>query len=118
MSSIDWNAKDPDTISLNGAPENMRPLGNQVVVRLDPLPEKSEGGLWLALDSRDHEHHTGTVIAVGPGKVAPKTGIRHPMELKVGDSVLLGRYVGANFTYEGEVYRIMPEEQIYCVVEK
>jgi len=117
MSEVDWNAKDPDSISLTSAPEKMKPLGNQVVVKLDPLPEKSEGGLWLAADSRDHEHHTGTVVAVGPGKVAPKTGIRCPMELEPGDKVLLGRYVGANFEHEGNVYRIMPEEQIYCVVE-
>jgi len=116
--SIDWSAKDPDSIPLDGDPNKMRPVGNQIIVKLDPLPEKSEGGLWLAVDSRDHEHHTGTVIAVGPGKVAPKTGIRCPMELKTGDKVLLGRYVGANFTFEGDVYRIMPEEQIYCVVEE
>lgn len=115
--SRDWSKADPDTISLSSAPQKMKPIGNQVVVKLDPLPEKSDGGLFLAPDSRDHEHHTGTIVAVGPGKVAPKTHIRWPMETKVGDKVLLGRYVGANFTFEAETYRIMPEEQLFCVIE-
>lgn len=116
--SRDWNAADPDRISLDSPPEKMRPTRDQVVVKLDPLPEKSEGGLFLPTDSRSHEHHMGTVIAVGPGWVAPKTGNRCPMQLKVGDKVLLGRYVGADFEYEGETYRIMPEHQIYCSVEE
>lgn len=114
----DWNKADPEEIFLSRAAGKIKPIGNQVVVKLDPLPEKSEGGLWLATDSRDHEHQTGRVMAVGPGKVAPKTHIRYPMELKVGDKVLLGRYVGANFKFEGNIYRIMPEEQIYCRIEE
>lgn len=115
--SRDWSKADPDSIELSSAPQKMKPISNQVVVKLDPLPEKSEGGLFLAPDSRDHEHHTGTIVAVGPGKVASKTNIRYPMTVKVGDRVLLGRYVGSNLTFEGETYRIMPEEQLYCVIE-
>ena len=113
----DWSAADPDTVSLECAPQKMRPIGNQVVVKLDPLPEKSEGGLFLPVDNRSQEHHTGTVVAVGPGKVAPKTHVRYPMETKIGDKVLLGRYVGSNLEFEGQTYRIMPEEQLYCIIE-
>ena len=116
--SRDWSAADPDKIDLVGNPSKLRPTGNQVVVKLDKLPEKSAGGLYLAPESRDHEHHTGVVVAVGPGKVALKTGIRCPMSLKVGDKVLLGRYVGADFKYEGDTFRVMPEEQIYCSIEE
>jgi chaperonin GroES len=117
--SKDWAAADPDQIKLGSNPSKIKPMGNQVVVKLDPLPEMSESGLLhLATDSRDHEHRIGTVMAVGPGWIAPKTGIRCPMELVVGDRVLIGRYVGAQFTFEGETFQIMPEEQIYCAIEE
>jgi chaperonin GroES len=110
--------RDPEDIFLENDPEKMRPLGNQVVIKLDPLPEKLGSGLLYATgENRSEEHRTGTVIAVGPGKVATKTGIRCPMDLKSGDRVLLGRYVGADFKYGGETYRVMPEEQVYCAVE-
>jgi len=112
MSSID-----PDQIKLASDPTKMKPTGNQVVVELEPFVEKSAGGLFLPTDSRMHEHRVGTVIAVGPGKIAYKTGVRCPMDLKVGDKVLLGRYIGADFQYNNKTYRIMPEEQIYCAIE-
>jgi co-chaperonin GroES (HSP10) len=41
-----------------------------------------------------------------------------PNELKVGDRIIIGRYVGADFVFEGETYKIMPENQVYAVVEE
>jgi chaperonin GroES len=109
---------DIESISVESNPEKMKPIGNQVVIKLEPLPEKTESGLYLPVDSKAHEHCQGTVVAMGPGKVAPKTGIRYPMELKVGDKVLIGRFGGANFDFEGQTYRIINEEQVYCVIEE
>lgn len=111
------NNYDIESIPVESNPEKMKPIGNQVVIKLDPLPEKTESGLYLALDSKAHEHCEGTVVAVGPGRVAPKTGIRYPMELQVGNRVLIGRFGGANFDFEGQTYRIINEEQVYCVIE-
>jgi chaperonin GroES len=106
---------DPDKISISTS--KIKPTGRQVVIKMDPLPEKSEGGLWLAGDARNIDYEFATVMAVGPGDFALKTGIRMPLDVKVGDRVILGRYCGADFEFEGEKLKILPEEQIYCIVE-
>jgi chaperonin GroES len=109
---------DPEKIKLDTDPARFKPTSNQVVIELEAISEKTTGGLFLPSDSRIHEHRIGVIVAIGPGRRATKTGQLIPMDLKIGDKVLLGRYVGADFTYANKTYRIMPEEQIYCAIDK
>jgi chaperonin GroES len=57
----------------------------------------------------------GEVVATGPGKVADD-GKKIPMEVKVGDKVLYGKYSGTEVTVEGEEYLIMREADIFAIV--
>jgi chaperonin GroES len=107
---------DPERINIST--RKIKPTGRQVVLLVDPLPEKSEGGLWLAPEARNIDYEFATVMAVGPGDYALKTGVRMPLDVKPGDRVIIGRYCGADFEFGGERYKILPEEQIYCVVEE
>jgi len=109
-----WKEKDPDLTELST--DKLKPLGGQVVILVDKLEDKSAGGIWLSEDRRDIDYLFGTVVAVGPGKVAPKTGVRCEMDVKPGDKVIFGRYAGADFEFEGQKYRIMPEIHVYAVV--
>jgi len=104
---------DPDLMKVNA---KLNPVGDKVVVKLDPIPEETEGGIALVQDSRMFDYLYGTVVAVGKGRYSLKTGVFIPNELKPGDRVMLGRYVGADLVFEGEKYKIMPEFQIDCAV--
>ena len=112
MSSID-----PDRIDIST--NRLHPVADQVVVELEELPTTTESGLiHLPADSRKFDYVFARVIAVGPGARTRKNGALIPMELKVGDRVVLGRYIGADFEFGGKKYRIMKEENIYAVVEE
>ncbi len=107
---------DPDKIDVST--NKLRPIGDQVVVKLEKIPTESEAGIVFVEDSRMFDFLYGEVIAVGAGRKNLKTGVLIPNELKVGETVILGRYVGADFVFEGETYKIMPEHQIYAVIEE
>lgn len=108
---------DPPKTTLSSP--NLRPVGGNIVIKLDPLPTKTENGtLYLPVDARIIDYLYGTVIAVGPGLYAPKTGIRMKPDVEPGDKVVIGRYTGAEFVHNRETYKICFEKDIYCVVEK
>lgn len=75
------------------------PLEDRVVVTPDDDTETMRGGLYIP-DTAKEKPTQGQVVAVGPGRV--EKGERIPMEVKVGDKVLYGKYSGTNITLEGE----------------
>ena len=92
----------------------LRPLGDRVVVKPAVAEEKTVGGLFLP-DTAKEKPHQGEVVAVGSGKIK-NDGERAPMELKVGDKVLYGKYAGTEVTYDGEEYLIMNENDIMAIL--
>ena len=63
--------------------------------------EKTAGGLFLPGDASDRKKgSTGTVIAVGPGYLMPETGKLAPMNVKVGDEVMIPEYGGMKIEFE------------------
>lgn len=74
------------------------PLEDRVVVTPDEEMETMRGGLYIP-DTAKEKPTQGEVVAVGPGRV--EKGDRVPMEVKVGDKVLYGKYSGTNITLEG-----------------
>ncbi|MEA3278325.1 MAG: co-chaperone GroES [Pseudomonadota bacterium] len=93
----------------------IRPLHDRVVVRRMEEERTSAGGIVIP-DSATEKPVQGEVIAVGHGKVLD-SGETRPLDLKVGDRVLFGKYSGTEVKLEGEDYLIMREEDIMGVVE-
>ena len=92
----------------------MKPLADRVVIKPSEAEEKPRGGIILP-DTAKEKPVIGEVVAVGPGKVSDE-GKTVPMEVKVGDKVLYGKYSGTEVTVEGEEYLIMREADIFAIV--
>jgi len=94
----------------------LRPLQDRILVQRVEEETKTKGGIIIP-DTAKEKPAEGKVIAVGNGKVGDD-GKRVPLELKVGDQVLFGKYAGTEVKIEGEEYLIMREDDILGVVEK
>ncbi len=94
---------------------NVTPLQDRVIVKPSQAEEKTKGGIILP-DTAKEKPIEGTVVAVGPGKVADD-GKAINMTVKVGDKVLYGKYSGTEVTIDGEEYLFMRESDIFAVVK-
>ena len=92
---------------------NVSPLADRVVVRAMEETEQMRGGLFIP-DTAKEKPMQGEVIAVGPGRFEKDK--RVPMELKVGDKVLYGKYSGTEVTLDGEPFLILRESDVLAVV--
>ncbi|NUP89188.1 MAG: co-chaperone GroES [Candidatus Sumerlaeia bacterium] len=93
-----------------------KPLGDRVLI--EPVKEdeqKTAGGIIIP-DSAKEKPMQGKVIAVGPGS-RKDDGERIPMEVKVGDRVLYGKYSGTEVKVGGTEQLIMRESDIYGIIE-
>lgn len=88
---------------------NIKPLADRVVVEPAPAEEKTSSGIIIP-DTAKEKPQKGTIVAVGDGKKD------EPLTVKVGDSVLYGKYAGTEVTVEGKEYLIMRESDIYAIV--
>jgi chaperonin GroES len=93
---------------------NLKPLADRVIVKPSEAEEKTKGGIILP-DTAKEKPIEGTLVAVGPGKVA-EDGKTVKLEVKVGDKVLYGKYSGTEVTVEGETYLIMRESDIFAII--
>ena len=89
------------------------PLADRVVVRALEDTETMRGGLFIP-DTAKEKPQQGEIIAVGPGRY--EKNIRVPMELKVGDRVLYGKYSGSEVTINNEQYLILRESDVLAVL--
>lgn len=87
----------------------MKPLGTRVIIEPLVAEEKTQGGIIIP-DSAKEKPQSGKVVAVGPGSKD------EPMEVKVGDVVLYGKYSGTEIRYENSDYLIMSQTDILAVV--
>jgi chaperonin GroES len=92
---------------------NVSPLADRIVVRALEETEQMRGGLFIP-DTAKEKPMQGEVIAVGPGRF--DEGKRVPMELKVGDKVLYGKYSGTEVTIDNEQLLILLEADVLAVV--
>jgi len=94
----------------------IRPLADRIVVKPLEAEEKTKGGIVLPETAKEKPHE-GKVIAVGKGKVLDSGNIQ-PLEVKVGDRILYGKYSGNEITTkEGDELLIMREEDILAVIK-
>jgi chaperonin GroES len=94
----------------------IRPLQDRVMVkRLENGVEKTKGGIIIP-DTAKQKPEQGKIIAVGKGKVNDDGKVM-PVGVKVGDTILFGKYSGSEVELDGEEHLIMREEDILGVVE-
>ena len=95
---------------------NIQPLGDRVVVKQLEAETKTKGGIVLP-DTAKEKPQEGKVVAVGKGKVL-ENGTIQPLEVKVGDKILYGKYSGNEITTkEGEELLIMKEDDILAIIK-
>ena len=94
---------------------NIRPLHDRVIVKRLEEERKTASGIVIP-DSATEKPDQGEILAVGKGKSGDDGKIR-PLDVKVGDKVLFGKYSGQAVKIKGEEYLVMREEDIMGVVE-
>ncbi len=88
---------------------NLTPLADRVIVEVAAAEEKTASGIIIP-DTAKEKPQKGKVVAAGGGKKD------EPMTVKVGDSVLYGKYAGTEISVEGKEYLIMRESDIFAIV--
>ncbi len=93
----------------------IRPLHDRVVIKRMEEERTSPGGIVIP-DTAAEKPIKGEVIAVGNGKILENGEVR-PLDVKVGDKVLFGKYSGTEVKVEGEDLLVMREDDIMAVIE-
>ena len=93
----------------------IRPLQDRLIVKRLDEEQKTASGLFIQ-DTAKEKPQQGKVMAVGKGKVRDD-GTIQPLDLKVGDTILFGKYSGQEVKVDGEEVLIMREDDVYGVVE-
>ncbi len=97
----------------NATSAKVAPLSDRVVVKALEETETMRGGLYIP-DTAKEKPQQGEVVAVGPGRF--EKGERVPMEVKVGNKVLYGKYSGTEITLDGEQVLILRESDVLAIV--
>jgi chaperonin GroES len=94
----------------------IKPLGDRVLVKRIEPAEEVRGGIIIP-DTAKEKPQEAEVVAVGDGKLDDK-GKRLPMNVKAGDTVLIGKYSGQDIKINDEEHTILREDEILAIVEK
>lgn len=95
---------------------NVRPLHDKLIVERDEAESVTSSGIYLPESSKDRPK-TGTVIAVGDGRLNTETGERVAMSVKKGDKIIFTSYAGTEIKLDGDEYLIMNEGDILAIVD-
>src|ERR1700733_3825511 len=101
----------PDARSDGGAPMNLQPLEDRIVVRPAQAEETTHSGLVIP-DTAKEKPQQGEVLAVGPGRRAENSGELIPIDLTVGDTVVYSKYGGTEITVDGEDLLILSSRDV------
>lgn len=88
---------------------NIKPLSDRVLVEPAAAETQTASGIFIP-DTAKEKPQKGTVVAVGNGTKD------HTMTVKVGDTVLYGKYAGTELKFDGKDYLIMKEEDIFAII--
>ena len=94
----------------------LKPLNDRIVVKRMEEEEKTAGGIIIP-DTAKEKPIQGEIVAAGLGKLMDD-GSRRPLDVKVGDRVLFGKYAGTDIKVGNEELLIMREDDILAIVEK
>ena len=93
---------------------NIRPLHDRVIIRRMEEEKTSPGGIVIP-DSATEKPIKGEVGAIGKGKILENGDVR-PLDVKVGDMILFGKYSGTEVSVDGEELLVMREDDITAIV--
>ena len=93
----------------------IRPLHDRVIVKRMEEERKSAGGIVIP-DTAGEKPDTGEVVAVGTGKILEDGKVR-PLDVKVGDKILFGKYSGTEVKVDGDDLVVMREEDVMAIIE-
>ena len=91
----------------------IKPLGDRLIVK--PIERETMKGGIIIPDTAKEKPMEGEVLAVGPGKLNEQ-GKRAPMDVKVGDKVLYGKYSGTEIKLDDETYLIIHQDEILGIL--
>jgi len=94
---------------------DIRPLHDRIVVKRLEEKESMQGGLYIP-DSAKEKPQEGQVMAVGNGKKTEEGKVL-PLDVKVGDRILFGKYSGSDIKLDGEEYLIMREDEVLAILD-
>ena len=94
---------------------NLRPMQDRIIVKRLEEENKTAGGLFIP-DTAKEKPQKGEIVAAGKGKKT-EDGTVIPLDVKVGDKVLFGKYAGTEVKIEGQEFLIMREDDILGVIE-
>jgi chaperonin GroES len=94
----------------------IHPLDDRVLVRPIENEDKTPGGIILP-DTAKEKSIKGEVVSVGNGRLNKQDGSRHPIEVKVGDKVIYGKYAGTEIKIDGEKYLLLREDDILAIIQ-
>jgi chaperonin GroES len=94
----------------------LKPLGDRVVVKASEAEEQTKSGLFIP-DTAKEKPQKGKVIAVGDGRWDEDGKRRIPLDVKVGDLVIYGKYSAQEFKIDGDELLILRSDDIYAIVE-
>lgn len=100
---------------MNTSSDKIRPLQDRIIVKRLDGEEKTASGLYIP-DSAKEKPQRGRVVAVGKGKIK-EDGSVVPLDVKVGDLILFGKYAGTEVKIDQEDLLIMREDDALCVVQ-
>ena len=95
--------------------KGFRPLGDRILIKSIKEEEKTKGGIIIP-DTAKEKPQEGKVVAVGKGKYS-EDGKLIPIEVKVGDKILFGKYSGSEIKLEGDDHLILREDDILGILE-
>ena len=93
---------------------NIRPLHDRVIIRRMEEEKTSPGGIVIP-DSATEKPVKGEVVAFGNGKIL-ESGDTRPLDVKVGDIILFGKYSGTEVSVDGEELLVMREDDITAII--
>ncbi|MBQ2941708.1 MAG: co-chaperone GroES [Clostridia bacterium] len=93
---------------------NIKPLADRVVIKMTEAEETTKSGIILTAGAKE-KPQIAEVVAVGPG--ATENGKLIPMEVKVGDKVLVSKYSGTEVKVDGTEYTILKQSDVLAIVE-
>ncbi len=93
-----------------------RPLHDRILVRRIEADEKTAGGIIIP-DTAKEKPQEGEVIAVGPG-ARNEAGQLQPLDVKIGDRILFGKWSGTEIKLDGQDLIIMKESDVMGVIER
>lgn len=94
---------------------NIRPLHDRVIIKRMEEERTSPGGIVIP-DTATEKPIRGEVVAVGKGKLMENGDVR-PLDVKVGDKVLFGKYSGTEVKMDGQELLVMREEDVMAIIE-